>query len=56
VFRSCSYANVGFFLGMKVDVDDANMQTDMRTRLLGTEHKHKGRESFILVEPDAGTS
>lgn len=54
VFRSCSYANVGFFWGMKFDADDANLQTDMRTRLLGTEHK--GRESFGLVEPDAGTS
>jgi hypothetical protein len=34
VFRSCSYANVGSFLGAKPDADDANTQTDMRTRPL----------------------
>ena len=34
VFRSCSYANVVFFLGTKSDADDANRQTDMRTRPL----------------------
>jgi hypothetical protein len=34
VFRSCSYANVGFFLGTKSDADDANTLTDRRTRPL----------------------
>ena len=34
VFRSCSYADVGFSLGTKSDADDSNRQTDVRTRLL----------------------
>ena len=34
VFRSCSYPNVGVFLGTKSDADDANTQTNKRTRPL----------------------